>query len=902
MARVPFFKRRFRSTDFHPAPERDVSDEIAFHLAQKVEDLIASGLSPEEAERRARELFGNQERVQDECTGYTRTRARRRTLGTLFEDVGQDLRFTLRTLRRRPLFTVIIVLTLGLGIGISTAMYSVIEGVLLYRLPFTEPDEIVNVFRAFPEWRDMEALQQYWDRIPIEYEQYRNWEERNTLFAGIGVHRIRRMILTGRGDTREIAVGVASTSLLPVLGVEPVLGRLFQPDEEGFADGTGAPVALVSHEMWRDAFGADPEVVGKSLQLNDRQFEVIGVLPRHFRLRWMGQSHAGEVDTGVRDIWIPLGSSGLSLTGGSWEAIGRLSTDIPREAAIAETGQILLGETDPGERYVRIVPRKEAETEGLTTPLVLLFAATALLMLIACINVATLYLSELYSRQKELITRAMLGAGRRRIVRQMLTESLALGLLGSLAGFIIAVAATRLFVALAPSIPQIGMVGLNARVLTYMVLAGLVTGLVFGTAPALLQAHTSSAAALRSYAHTATVRGRRFQQVVLLLQVAFTVVLLISGGLLTRSYSGLMSVDPGFNPRHLATLHITFPHDRDTASSEAWTLCQEIMHRTRSLPGVTAISTTNCIPFPGKQNLNTTPLYLSDPDTKSGYRSVRTTEYRIAPGYFGTLELPLLAGRAIAEQDGPEASPVCVINESLARRNWGDTSPVGDQVAYWGGRMTIVGVIGDARREALDEAIEPTMYVPLAQRLEELEENSDVYLMVRTAGDTRAVIPAVRESIRSIDDDILVEAATPMTAYIADSTREERFRTFLMGSFALMALLLALAGIFGVTARAVASRSTELGIRLALGARHQSLIGSSVRQNLKLFLLGLGCGLGLSLWTTRFLSGFLFEITVLDPATWVIVALLFLLVCLLASYLPARRVLRIDPVAALRAE
>ncbi len=408
--------------------------------------------------RRGRESTERERQaIRNECEDISRDLERHMRRAEPFGSLAQDIRYALRTLRRRPLFTTVAVLTLGLGIGGATAMFSLIDGVLLERLPYLDPGKLVSVWQVFPGFREVEGISEYWDRGTISYPQYRVWREANTLFQDVAVHKVSGMTLTGRGEPQKLSVGMVSASLFPVLGVQPACGRWFLPGEEASIPGQGAQVAILSDEVWRATFAADPRVAGKILTLDDRSYTVVGVMPRGFRLRRLGPPIGGTVDTGERDLWVPIGQPGAGLGEGAinWEALGRLYPNVPIDHAVAETRRLLVGDADPAERDVRVVPRKEAETRGLGSPLVLLFGATGLLMLIACANIATLLLGEMNGRRQEVATRSALGASSRRIVRQLVTESVVLGLLGSVVGVLMAFAGTRILVALAPPIPRI---------------------------------------------------------------------------------------------------------------------------------------------------------------------------------------------------------------------------------------------------------------------------------------------------------------------------------------------------------------------------------------------------------------------------------------------------------------
>ncbi|NIM48224.1 MAG: FtsX-like permease family protein, partial [Gemmatimonadales bacterium] len=662
--------------------------------------------------------------------------------------------------------------------------------------------------------------------------------------------------------------------------------------------GQGAQVAILSDEVWRATFAADPRVAGKILTLDDRSYTVVGVMPRGFRLRRLGPPIGGTVDTGERDLWVPIGQPGAGLGEGAinWEALGRLYPNVPIDHAVAETRRLLVGDADPAERDVRVVPRKEAETRGLGSPLVLLFGATGLLMLIACANIATLLLGEMNGRRQEVATRSALGASSRRIVRQLVTESVVLGLLGSVVGVLMAFAGTRILVALAPPIPRIDQVGVEVRVLAFASLLGMVAGLICGAMPALMSTRNAVGVVSRvSRRTTGTRRERGTQRAVVSLEIALTVVLLIAGGLLGRSLSRLFAVDPGFEAESVATVDVSLARVRYSTPEAVSEYYREVLREIAAIPGVNSASATNGLPFPGRViNIDAVEIAGRTPGPGSGEVAHR---FSVAPGYHNAMGISVLAGRTITDADGPDAPRVTVISESMARRYWPDESPVGARLRYWAGEATVVGIVGDVKLQRLDANVEPTFYVPLLQ-----DVSREFSLVTRTEGDPLRVIPLMREAIWSVDRDVPVTQASTMASLVSRSGSHQRYRTLLLLVFGVVAALLAAAGVFGVTARSVAQRAREMGIRMALGARQEGLVGGVVRSSLGTALAGTVVGVLGALWTSRLISGFLFGVEAWDPLTYGAVASLLFIVCLVASYVPARRIARIDPMDVLRAE
>jgi len=817
----------------------------------------------------------------------------------------RDIWFALRALRRRRMFAVVAVVTLGLGIGAATAMFSVVDAVLLTKLPYVAPNRIATVWLGRLARRDVEGLRDSWNYVNLTDDQYRAWRQHSTLFQAVAMYNASPWgegTLTGFGRPARVSVGTATASLLPVLGVNPTLGRWFLPDEEGGLHGQAAQVVVLSHEMWTQRFGSDPAVLGRTLVLDGVERTVVGVLPAGFRLRWLTASSLGTRETSSKELWLPYGNEWDCVGCGSsmYQAVGRLAPGVTFDQALSETRAILSQDAScpfsscaAEEMVVRLVPREEDETRGLGSPLILLLAATGVLLLIACGNIATLSLGELHGRRQELVTRGALGASRGKIVRQLLTESVILGLLGGLLGVLVAVAATQFLLMLAPPIPGIAAVGINFRALAFAAAIGMLAGLMFGTAPAVLAARESIGAALRAGGRGSTGGGRRFQRSVVALEIALTTVLLVTGGLLSRSLAHLLAVDPGFDPENLATVDVSLPETRYPTQDAQARFVTDVLAQLEAVAGIRTVTAANGLPFPG----TTASWGLRDADADADLLQLSAKLFHVTPGYFETLGIPLVSGRTLTEADGRDAPPVAVVSESLARRMWPNESPIGGRIRYPWTTVTVVGVVADVQREALNREVELTFYVPFAQFT-----RGNVSFAARTYGDPRLVIPLLRQAVWSVDGDLAIGRAGTMRSLMSRSASDERYRTQLMGAFALLAAVLAAVGVFGVTARAVAQRNREMGIRVALGARETELVGTMLRGNLITGLAGTGAGLVAALLATRLVSGFLFGVRTWDPTTYIVVAALLSSICLAATYVPARRIARIDPVDVLRAE
>jgi putative ABC transport system permease protein len=805
-------------------------------------------------------------------------------MDTLF----QDLRFGLRTLRKRPLFALVAVGTLGLGIGAATAIFSAVEGILLRPPPFHEPKELMSVWQTFPEWRDEPMLADGWDWISLSYPGYERWRKGQTHFQEVAIHGATMRDFSGRGDPTRLWVGIASSSLFPVLGVQPFLGRAFHPEE----DTQGGPrVALLSHAFWVERFGGDPGVLGSTLTLNQDPFTVVGVLPPEFQLPGLGSRGS----PGEKPVWIPVGADGSPRADNahSYEAIGRLKPGATLQQALPETRNLIRAPGEEPEHSVRVVPWGELATEGLRLPLLLLLAASSTLLLIACGNVANLLLGEAAGRRHEMATRRAVGAGARRLARQLITESVMLGLAGSLLGVAIAVAGTRVLLGAAPSLPQVELAQVNIPVLLFGVGLGLLTGLLFGIAPAWDLARRNSGNTLaRGWRGGSRERGF-LQQAVISVELALTVVLLVSGTLLGRSLSRLLAVDPGFEQDRIAMVRVHFPAYRYADESDRAAQAERIRERLESIPGVLAASGTSSLPFystPGALSYGIEGQEM--PEEISPHASLRT----VLPGFFQTMGIRVLEGRALSDTDRLGTTPVAVISETMARRHWPDESPIGARILF-GDTLEVVGVAADVVHQSLDAEPLATLYIPFLR-----EAGTSINFVVRSSGDPVPLFQAFRQAVWEIDSEAPISRVATLPSLIRDSARTEWFRALLMGAFALCAAVLAGAGVFGVTARNVAQRTKEMGIRKALGARPGSLVGLALSGTARVGLAGVGLGVPAALLAGRLLSGFLFGVEAWDPPTYTAAAGGLLLLSLFASYLPARRAGNVPPSEVLRQE
>lgn len=798
-----------------------------------------------------------------------------------------DLRFALRTLRRRHVFFAVATTTLALGIGAATSIFSVVDGVLFRPLPFSEPGKLVSVYQTYPEWLKEPILAGSWDHITFSVPEYRDWRAQQTSFDDVAIFSTQQAIVTGREAPEQVATMVASSSLLPVLRARPVLGRGFLPGE----DQPGGPaVALVSYEAWQARFGGDSSVIGTVVRLDDQPREIVGVLPP-------GLSLTRSATTPTPPFWIPTQDSTYAVRRDdhSFRALARLRLGVTPDQAALETARIMnAGNNRKTPSGARVTELLLEQTRDVRKPLLVLLVAVALLLLIACVNVATLLLGEAASREHEMATRTALGAARWRLVRQLLTESVALAGIGALLGTALAYGGTRLLVAMAPQrIPGLADVRTDVRVLGAALLAAVVTGLLFGLAPALTLSRSGPASLVRSGAGQ-SVRGRgRLQRAFVALQLALSVVLLVGAGLLSRSFARLTAVNPGFVTERLLVVRAALPRTvvRDETARVEYS--RRALERLATLPGVTAAAGGTTTPFIGNSS-TTVEIEGMAPTPEGRQREVQRRV--ITPNYFSTLGIPLRAGRAFTDDDRESAPPVVVVSESMARRDWPDAAAIGKRIKFQGEWRTVVGIVADIKFRTLAAADEPTVYAPVAQRKQGLS------FLVRTRGDAAAMAPTIRVALADVDRRVPVSAIDTMSELLRRSFAEERYRTMLISLFGILAAVLAAVGMYGVTSRAVSRRTREVGIRLALGATSRSVSRLVVGQTLAGVSLGVGLGIAGAFVATRALAPFLFGVSAKDPITYAAIVALLGMVSVLSSWVPARRAGRVAPASVLRSE
>lgn len=810
--------------------------------------------------------------------------------------LAQDARYALRTLRKSPGFTGVAVLILALGIGACTAVFSLASAVLWKPLPFAEPDRLVVL------WNDFTRVGGT-DRGNPSPANYVDWKARSRSFEDMAALIDVNYNLTGDGEPQKLAGIRATSNLFSVLGLDPILGRTFTPDDEG-AD--ALPVAVVSERLWLSRFGGDPGLIGRSITLNGLAHVVVGVVPAAFRF-----------PNPDALVWVPARFSPEELAARDsfyFFVVGRLEPDVPLSTARAEMATIADAlarehpETNTG-LGTFVTPLREHLSRTARPHVFLLLGAVGVVLLITCANVANLLLARGAARAKELALRQTLGADRRRMIRQLFTENAVLGAAGLVLGVALAVLVFGYLTRLVPeTFPADTRLGLDWRVLAFGCGLGLATVLLFGAAPALAAARLDFAETLKkggARGSTAASAGARHALVVS--EITLTVVLLAVAGLLLRSYAELLAADPGFRPQNLLLAETVLPQGKYADSDARNAFYADVLERVAALPGVRAAAYANYPPLTFDGGYSAVTIEGAPPWTMEELGRHLSVSRSVSPSYFDALGVPLLRGRDFDEREAPGAPLAVIINESLARTHWPDGDPLGarlklgraDSESPW---YTVVGIVGDVRQTALDQPAQPTVYFALAQTPAAIPFMWPQHLLVRTDGDPMALAAAVRAAVWSVDADQPVASIRSMEEIFDAELANRNLQMMLVGGFAVLALVLASVGLYGVLSYAVAQRTTEIGVRIALGAERRNVIGAVLQSAVLLAASGIGIGIAAAFGATRLLSSFLFGVSPTDPITFGAVPALLLAVALLAAYVPARRAARVDPVEALRAE
>jgi putative ABC transport system permease protein len=794
----------------------------------------------------------------------------------------QDLRYTVRTLLKNRGFALVAVLTLALGIGANSAIFSVVNAVLLRPLPYAESERLVAVSPGV---------------MPGEYLLMR---EENRSFAEVAIYRSGvGFNLSGDGEPERLTGAYASTNLFSTLGAGPLLGRTFLPAEEEPGDDR---VVILSHDLWRQRFGADPQVLGREILVDGEPHTVVGVMQAHFHFPAAGTQ-----------LWIPLGvtrTSPPALWGG-WggNVVARLRSDVAPEQALAEmhalTQRFREANTlwTPAADYrpdQRVVQLRDEMVGDVRRMLLVVLGAVGFVLLIACANVANLLLARAAARRKEVAVRTALGAGRGRLVRQLLTESLVLAVVGGAIGLLLAYCGVHVLERGLPAdTPRLAEIAIDLQVLGFTLLITLLTGVLFGVLPALRASRADVHGALKQGARPGFSAGhRRLSATLVAGEIALAVVLVSGAGLLIRSFSELLRVDPGFRVESVVSARITPPPVLYGEAHRQRAFYAELLERTQTLPGVQSVAATNQLPLVGQWS--GFAFEVEGDPYLPGTSAPTTADRRVTPEYLRVMGIPLLSGRLLSEADRQGTPGVALVNEAMARQSWPGEDPVGKRFkpVWWQDQwITVVGVVANVRQQGLAAEVEPEIYRPFAQ-----EPTDAMTLILRTTADPGALVANLRSALAAVDPDVPVSEIRTLEQVISQAVTTPRFTMLLLTVFAALALVLGAVGIYGVLSYAVGQRTHEIGVRMALGARRSDMLALVVQQGLVLTLIGVGVGLLGAFAATRLLRTLLFEVSPTDPLTFLAVPLLLGAVALLASYLPARRAARVDPMIALRSE
>ena len=805
------------------------------------------------------------------------------------ETLWKDLRFGVRTLAKSPGFAAVAVLTLALGVGATTAIFSVVNALLLRPLPFKDLDRLVAVWEAVPA--------QGVERNEISEPNYLDWRAQSSSFEHLAVYSWWSVNVSGVETPERVQGFQVSPNFFDALGARAALGRTFLPEEEQPGKDR---VVILSDGYWRSRFAADPAIVGKTLTLNGIGRTVVGVMPKGFDYPTGGEMWSpyrfDPANTSPRYAHFLLG-------------VGRLRAGVTREQAEAELGGVAARleqqypETNAGRR-VAVRPLLADTVRQYRPMLLLMLAAVGFVLLIACANVANLLLARAASRSREMAIRAALGAGRLRILRQLLTESLMLALAGGGLGVLLAVWGVDLIAALFPSdfvryIPGWGQIGVDRRALLFTLAVSLAAGVLFGLAPALRASRADLNDALKEGGKAGGAERNRLRSLLVVAEVALSLVLLAGAGLMLRSFVRLLEVKPGFDPERVLVAELILPRARYREDAQAVEFYSRLREGVGGLPGVRSAALTSFIPLAGS---NATTGFTVEGQPRPPHGQEPEANYRaVTPGYFSTMRIPLVGGRAFDEGDAAGAERVCVVNEALARKYFPGEDPLGRYVRGEGGTpeaqlKRIVGVVGDVRHN-LDEDPKPEIYFPEAQ-----DASRSMVLVARADADPLSLAPAVRAQVQALDRDLPVYNVRTMDQVRAESIFRQRFSVVLLGIFAALALALASVGLYGVISYTVTQRTHEIGVRMALGAQGGDVLRMVVRQGMAHVAVGVGAGLAGSLLLTRVMAGLLYGVSATDPATFAGVSLLLAAVALAACLVPARRAAKVDPIKALRYE
>jgi predicted permease len=879
---------RIRSLFDRQKADQELDEELRYHVEQKTQRHIAGGMNPQEARRAAHLEIGGLEKRKEECRDARQV--------TWLQDLLQDVRYGLRILRKSPGFTTIAILTLALGIGANTAIFSVVQGVLLAPLPYSQPDRLVLV------WQYNLTLKH---PISVSYPDFLDWQREARSFQQMAAYDSQDRNLTAPGTPEHLNGEEISSGFLSTLGIKPILGREFSPEEDHQG---GAPVVLISNRLWRNRFAGSIAVLGKSVTLDGVDYTIAGVLPADFRL--LGDD---------ADVYTPIGRGDPLIFGDRTIhpvlCVAHLKPGVSiaqsdaEMSAIQERQDQLYPSADRG-LGASVKPLKHEFVADVSGTLLLLLGAVGIVLLIACANVANLLLARSAARAREFAIRSALGASGARIVRQLVTESVLLSLAGGTLGLLLAKWGVRPVLAALPgSLPRSENIGVNLSVLLFALVVSVAVGILFGLAPALQSSQSDLQASLKAGGRGATSPHHRAQSSLVIVQVALTLVLLVGAGLLFRTIRRLWEVNPGFDARHLIAFNVGLSPSANKTVASMRVAYQQLIVRIRNIPGVKAAELTLLFPLSEHQNIG--PFWVGSQEPASSALAPRALYYWTGPDYLRTMEIPLLQGRYFTAADTASSQPVVLIDSALAQAYFPDRDPVGQAmtIPHWG-PVRIIGVVGHVRHWGLDErdAYTQNQIYPSLNQLQ--GDWAPIFyrrltVVVSTPLDAATVMPAIKAAVYGASDDQSIYGVQVLQQTLARSLSSQRFPMILLGVFAGLALLLASIGIYGVISYSVIQRVHEIGIRMALGAERRDVFRMVIGQGLRLALAGVAIGAAAALILARLLSSFshlLYGVGAGDPITFVAVSAILIGVATLACYIPARRATKVDPTVALRYE
>ena len=869
--------------------ELDMDEEMRFHVEAHATELMKRGMTREKALRQARLEFGGLETAKAQC---------RDAVGVSFlETLMQDLRHSVRGMLRTPVFALTAVIVLALGIGATTAIFSVVDAVLLRPLAYRDSGRLVTILMS--------------GTGPVSVANYIDWRDQSRSFSTMGAADYWSPNLTGVDSPEHITGLKVTQNLFPMLGIEPMLGRLFLEGED--KDGADREVIL-SHRLWQRRFSSDPAVLGKPIVLDGNAFVIVGVMPPEFQFAPFWATKA--------ELWVPnaFGARIHSRGGNSLRIFARLKDGVSLTQARAEIASITarLEQQFPGtNRNVVVTPLKEKVVGSIETPLLVLLAAVGFVLLITCANVAHMLLARAATRQKEIAVRAALGARRGRLIRQFLTESILLGGVGGALGLLLAVLGTRALIALSPAnIPRVQTVSIDAHAALFLLAATILTSVGFGLVPALQASSVNVNDTLKEGGRGGTegVQRNRLRSLLVVSEFSLALMLLIGAGLMIRTFAALEAVDPGFNPHHVISMIVSVAGSKEAEPGRREFFYRQLIERVRSLPGVEAAGAINHLPLAGDL-WGWSFLVEGRPKPRPG-EAPKAVYRMVTPGYFAAMRLPIVRGHDITDADNITAPGVVIINEQAARQYWPGEDPIGKRVSFdddttnptnW---LTVIGIAKDAKQDNWTDKATPEAYLAAFQNHDyigdsgtEASKHMDyITLVARSVGDPAALASEMKQAVWSFDRNLAISQVVTMDGVVAEANAQPRFEMMLLSIFAAVALVLAAVGIYGMISYSASQRTHEIGVRMSLGATRGDVLLLVVRQGIWLAVAGSAAGLTGSLLLSRLMGGLLYGVKPTDPVTFAAVAFGLAVVAMLACYIPARRAMRIDPMAALRYE